>query len=277
MATETITQALARLTLAGFTDDLVLDGAEVRATRSGITYEPDDLVIIELLRFWDDSDPADEQAVLALATGDGGAVGTLVVPFGPRTSPEEVEFVTALHQRIDTPAEIAAHDEHDHIAAVFPSRHAAEAAVDELRRLGLGSDRLGVAVHGDELYTFERDAEGSMERDMAAGAVLGLPIGALAGIALVGLAVPGVGSVGVGGILAAGAAGGGLGGAMLGGVLGTAAAADDLRAHQDLEAVALEPGQVLVAAAGHGHADAVRAVLERHDGRIVREHEPRTD
>jgi hypothetical protein len=56
-----------------------------------------------------------------------------------------------------SPDDIAAHDEHDHLAAIFADREQATAAVEELRALGLGSEHLGVAVHGGDTVVFEHD------------------------------------------------------------------------------------------------------------------------
>lgn len=113
----------------------------------------------------------------------------------------------------------------------------AEAAVDELRRVGLGRAHLGVAV------------------------------GFLAGFALLGLAVAGIGPIGVGGLLALGAASG-LEGSMLGGYLGVAAADQPLAVHEHLAAAALAPGEVLVAVCSHGHPETVRQILLRHGGTL---------
>jgi len=78
-------------------------------------------------------------------------------------------------------ADIRAHDEHDHLAAVFSDRDRAAAAVDELRSLGLGSEHLGVAVRGDDTVAFEHDAEADIMHDAEVGAAAGFPIGAIAG------------------------------------------------------------------------------------------------
>jgi hypothetical protein len=165
------------------------------------------------------------------------------------------------------PADLAAHEEHDHIAAIFPDRQTATEAVDELRSLGLGSDHLGIAVHSDDVAVFEHDEDEELVRDTETGALIGVPIGAVAGLALAALAVPGIGLIGVGGMFAiagASALWGGLVGAYVGATVGD----EGWAAHADLSYTALEPGEVLVVVCSHGHADTVRGVLVRHAGRV---------
>jgi hypothetical protein len=161
--------------------------------------------------------------------------------------------------------EIAAHAEHDHVAAVFADRAAATAAVDELRALGLGSEHLGVAVRGGESVAFEHDAEAEQLVDTEVGLAAGTSIGAIAGLAMAILPVPGVGAIGAGGVLAlAGASA--LWGGLLGGYFGVAAGEPSRVAHADIGYAALEEGEVLVVVCSHGHTDAIRDVMQRHDG-----------
>ena len=76
------------------------------------------------------------------------------------------------------------------------------------------------------------------------------------------------GVVGLGGILALGIPTG-LGGAVLGGFLGDAVAERSFTEREELDDIPLEPGHVLVAACSHGHADAVKHVMERHGGQFL--------
>jgi hypothetical protein len=180
---------------------------------------------------------------------------------------EEPPVVEPLHEPPVSDEEIRAHQEHDHIVAVFPTQDAAEAAVGELRQLGLGSAELGVAVHAGDQVAFERDAEAELERDIGVGVGTGAVVGFLAGFALMGLAVPAVGTIGVGGLFALGAASG-FGGSLLGGYAGVAAGDQPLAVHEHLIAAALAPGEVLVAVCSHGHPEMVRQVMERHGGTL---------
>jgi hypothetical protein len=166
-----------------------------------------------------------------------------------------------------TPEDLAAHAEHDHIAAVFPDRETATHAIDCLHELGLGSEHLGVAIHGDDAVVFEHDEDRDLVSDTELGAVVGAPIGAIAGFALAGLTVPGIGLIGLGGMFAlAGAAA--LWGGLIGAYVGAAAGDEGWNAHRDLSYTALDPGEVLVVVCSHGHADAIREVVDRHSGRM---------
>jgi hypothetical protein len=163
--------------------------------------------------------------------------------------------------------DIRAHDEHDHLAAVFADRPHAEAAVDELRSLGLGSDHLGVAVRSDDTVAFEHDADVELWHDAEIGAAAGVPIGAIAGIGLAAVAMSGVGVIGVGGVLAlAGASA--LWGGLLGTYLGAAAGETGWAEHEEIGYAALGDDEVLVVVCSHGHGDAVREVMRRHGGRL---------
>lgn len=168
-----------------------------------------------------------------------------------------------------SPEEIRAHDEHDHLAAVFADRRHAVEAVEQLRSLGLGSEHLGIAVHGDDAVAFEHDADVELAHDSELGAIAGVPIGAIAGIGLAALAVPGIGMIGVGGLLAISGASA-LWGGLLGAYFGAAAGESGWIEHENLGYTALEPGEVLVVVCSHAHPDLVREALERHGGRLHR-------
>jgi hypothetical protein len=114
-------------------------------------------------------------------------------------------------------------------AAVFTDHAHGEAAVLELLEFGPGSEHLGVAIRADTSVVFEHDEEAELARDVEAGMATGVPTSFLAGMALAALAVPGIGVPGFG-------------------VLGTAG---------------------LIAVCSHGQPDTVRAVMQRHDGRLL--------
>ncbi len=156
---------------------------------------------------------------------------------------------------------------HDHVAAVFPQREAAEAAVEALRTHGFGSESLGVAIHGDEPIQFERDSDEAMGRDIGIGVASGVPVGAFAGFALAALAT-GLGVViSVGGILAvAGAMGWG---GLIGSYLGVAAGVEDREEHEKIAHQPLARGEVLVAVCSHGRPDVVTSIMEESGARMV--------
>ncbi|MDZ7678046.1 MAG: hypothetical protein U5K29_05825 [Acidimicrobiales bacterium] len=264
---ETMSEALDRLAKAGFGDDLVPDGPALRAVETGVRHDPAALSVVEVVRFEGPTDPADEAVVFALTTAAGEPVGTLTMPYGQAAGGDDAYIVQRLHRPPFDEADIRAHQEHDHIVAVFGKRSGAEAAVDELRQLGLGSDSLGVAVHGSGQLAFEHDLDVDLGHRLEAGAGTGVVVGFLAGFVLMGALVPVIGAVGVGGLLAVGAATV-PGGAMLGGFVGMATEERALSAHEQIAHTQLEPGQVLVAVCSHGQPGATREVLQRHGGTL---------
>lgn len=270
MALETLVEALTRLAVAGYGEDLVADGDDLRVTSTGERLAVDDVAVTEIVRFEGVSDPDDEAILFAVARADGRPLGTYTAPYGPDAGGDDVAVVVALHRLAESPEAIAAHTEHDHVAAVFDVHADAEAAIGELRHLGFGSERLGVAVHRGDRYVFERDVEEELGRDTLRGIARGIPVGALAGMLVAAITLPGIGTLGVGGVLAL-AWGSGLGGAMLGGYLGAAKDSTAFDEHEHLGEVALTPGQVLVAVCSHGDPEAIRDVFRRHGGTPVEE------
>jgi hypothetical protein len=168
-------------------------------------------------------------------------------------------------ERVLSPEEIRAHAEHDHIGAVFAERRDADAAVDELRSAGFGSEHLGVAIRGTDSVAFEHDDGGETLRDATTGAVAGVPVGVLAGLALAAISVPGLGL----GVLVVGGGAGAWWGALVGGYAGVARRSRAWDEHRDIELLPRQPGEVMVVVCGHGHADMVGEVLRRHGGRPV--------
>lgn len=270
MPLETMAHALRRLHEVGFTDDLVADDdGGLRSVATGDRLDPGTLLAVEIVRFEGASDPDDEAVVVAVASRDGVPLGTFTSPYGPGASAAEARVLEHLHRTVASPTDLAEpHDAHDHVLAVFGDRAGAEAAVADLREIGLGSEHLGIAVHGGDRVVFERDEERDVERDAAVGVGTGAVVGFTAGMLLFALAVPGIGTLGAGGVVAMGA-GSVLGGSMLGGVAGIAVAGEEYDSHALLRDVPLGADEVLVVACGHHHADRVRAAMVRHGGRIV--------
>lgn len=268
MALETLVQALTRLAVAGYGDDLVADGDGLRVVSTGERLAVDEVVVTEIVRFEGETNPDDEAILFAVATVDGRPLGTYTAPYGPDAGGDDVDVVVALTRVADSDESLAAHTAHDHVVAVFDAHGDVEAAVGELRRRGFGSEHLGLAVHEGDRYVFERDVEEELGRDTLRGVATGIPVGALAGMLVAALALPGIGTLGVGGVLAL-AWGSGFGGAMIGGYLGAARDSTAFDEHEHLGDVALQPGQVLVAVCSHGEPEEVADVLRRHSGRVL--------
>ncbi|MEY3806256.1 MAG: hypothetical protein RIR69_1068 [Actinomycetota bacterium] len=156
------------------------------------------------------------------------------------------------------------HDTHDHIAAVFANRSLAEAAVQELRDVGFGSEHLGVAVRGSGNVVFEHDAEQELLSDFGTGVVVGTPAGLLAGLALATVIVPGLA---VGGIVALGLAGAAWGG-FLGAYLGIGVGSRTDIEHSEFEWMPLAPDEVLVVVCSHDRPEEISGIMYRHGGSI---------
>jgi hypothetical protein len=156
-----------------------------------------------------------------------------------------------------------------HLGAVFDDRAAAEAAIVELRRHGWADDHLGVAIRQADPHVFEEDVGADISHGVEKGIAVGAPIGAIAGMAVMAFAIPGAGFLGVGGTLAAGGISGALAGTYFGALLGLAAEEHELDEERDWERVPLQPGEVLVVVAGHGHPDDVTDILARNGGHLL--------
>lgn len=95
----TLTEALERLAAAGFVDDLILDDGRLRGVASKRRFRPEDLEVVEFVRFEGTSNPDDEAIVAALATRDGDPVGTYTVPYGVYTDAADAKMLTHLQRR----------------------------------------------------------------------------------------------------------------------------------------------------------------------------------
>lgn len=156
-----------------------------------------------------------------------------------------------------------------HIGAVFAHRADAEAAVEALRERGLGSEHLGVAIHGPDTVVFEEDLEHEVGTGIEHGVAVGAPVGAIAGITLLGVASAFFPGLSLGGLLAAGAVTGGLAGGFWGAYLGLTSEQPEQEWEDDWERVPLDPGEVLVVVCEHGDPEEVRDVFQRNGGRWV--------
>lgn len=252
----------------GFSEELAVDGGRLKAQGSGEEFGPAEVAVPAAYRC--DSGVGSDQrtTVFAIASSDGEPIGTLVAEGGTSATPELQSVIEVLEARTEVPDAICEESGHQHIAAVFPDRESAEAAVTELRDQGLGSDHLGVAVHGPDHVAFERDEEAVLGSEAVMGTAAGASLGALAGMALTALAIPGLAPLGIGGLFAIGAATG-FGGAMLGGFLGIAAADEAFTAHGEIRETPLESGEVLVAVLAHGEGGTVESVMQRNSGTLL--------
>jgi len=157
------------------------------------------------------------------------------------------------------------------MVATFRGRAAAEAAIHELRELGLADEQIGVAIPDPVTHELA-DAQDIVGHDELAGAArgffLGAPIGSLAGIALSLLVVGGVGTLGLGGILALAGVG-----TFWGMVLGAEAGLIARVRHDEEEIrwseIPLGPDDVLVAVSAGTRSAEVRDAVIRGGGTWV--------
>jgi len=96
MPMETLSQALERLTVAGYEHDFRAEPDGLRAVGTACVHRPESLVIEEALRFEGQSDPQDEATLFALRCELHGTRGTYVVTFGPGVDPVDAERVHRL-------------------------------------------------------------------------------------------------------------------------------------------------------------------------------------
>ena len=154
------------------------------------------------------------------------------------------------------------------MVATFRGRAAAEAAIHDLRELGLADEQIGVAIP-DPVTNELTDAQDIVGHDELAGAArgffLGAPIGSLAGIALSLLVVGGVGTLGLGGILALAGVG-----AFWGMVLGAEAGLIARVRHDEEETrwseIPLGPDDILVAVSAGTWSAEVRDIIIHRGG-----------
>ena len=96
MGMETLSQAIERLTAAGYTLDFRAEAGGLHAVGVSCLHAPESLVIEEIVRFEGASDPQDEAALFALRCTEHGTRGTYVVAYGPSMDPLDAEMVGRL-------------------------------------------------------------------------------------------------------------------------------------------------------------------------------------
>jgi hypothetical protein len=213
----------------------------LRAVGSGERHDPADLAVVETVRFEGPSDPADEAIVFALTTAAGEPVGTFTA-LRPEAGPDDADIVERLHRPPFDEDDIRAHQEHDHVVAVFGDRAEGRSRRGGAApaRPGQRPPRRGRARHRAGGVRARR--RGRPAHDVEVGRRRRRVVGFLAGFALVGVLVPVVGTVGVGGLLAIGAASG-FGGAMLGGYIGVAREERALTVHEQIARTRCSPAR----------------------------------
>jgi hypothetical protein len=96
MPMETLSEAVERLTIAGYRDAFRAECGGLRAVGTQCLHEPESLVIEDVVRFEGVSDPGDEAVLFALRCEIHGSRGTYVVTFGPSVDSLDAEMVRRL-------------------------------------------------------------------------------------------------------------------------------------------------------------------------------------
>lgn len=94
---ETISEALARLDAAGYRDAFSARDGRLWAAAARRFFEPEALVVDEVVRFEGESDPDDMAILFALHSPAGDVRGTFTTMYGPKLSdPENAEMMRRL-------------------------------------------------------------------------------------------------------------------------------------------------------------------------------------
>jgi hypothetical protein len=100
MAMETLSEALRRLSTAGYVNEYRAEAEGLRNLSDGTVRRPEDFRVEQVARFEGDSDPGDECTVFALADADGGSKGTYTVTYGTLMDSLDAEMVERLPRTI---------------------------------------------------------------------------------------------------------------------------------------------------------------------------------
>lgn len=95
-APTTVTDAVAFLRGAGYTDEVDLEGRCISCGRTNMSYALEDVIVDHTFRFEGDSDPGDEAIVLGLSYPDTDVRATFVSAFGAYADPAAAEFFARL-------------------------------------------------------------------------------------------------------------------------------------------------------------------------------------
>ena len=139
------------------------------------------------------------------------------------------------------------------VIGMFDTRTEAEAAIERLHAVGVGRERISVAMKDEREAGEVREATGAHDlsgEGATAGLVSGAGVGVLVGLAIAGstIVLPGIGPFVIAGPLAAALTGAGIGaasGGLIGGLVGSGIPEDEAEHFS----AGMERGSVLVAAA----------------------------
>ena len=93
---ETMTAAIERLARAGFDESFQARAGKLFALKGAQIYDPEDLLVREIVRFEGESDPGDSTVLFAIRSFDGSICGTFVAGYGAAADPESAAVVSRL-------------------------------------------------------------------------------------------------------------------------------------------------------------------------------------
>jgi hypothetical protein len=93
---EDASQVVARLSREGFPDRCRADVGGIRFIDQMTIYPPEKVIVKEVVRLEDDSDPNEESVVFALVSPDGRGRGTLCLSYGPGMDGIESDMIGRL-------------------------------------------------------------------------------------------------------------------------------------------------------------------------------------
>jgi hypothetical protein len=150
------------------------------------------------------------------------------------------------------------------VVGVFNDRQHANAAVEDLKRVGFRDDQIGVASRHTDTGEMTTSEQGSKAEEGAVmGVLAGAGLGGLVGLGILAGMIPAVGPVIAGGTLAtilANAAGGAALAGLAGALVGAGIPEEEAHYYQ----TEFEAGRIIVTIKADGRFDEATAILRRH-------------
>lgn len=97
-AMETLSEAIGRLTDAGYVHDLRANRGQLVCDRCGASCDPSEMTIDAIVRFEGMSDP-DDQAILYALGASNGSFGLYAAAYGPAASTDDIGMSRSLPKR----------------------------------------------------------------------------------------------------------------------------------------------------------------------------------
>lgn len=99
MSMESISQAVGRLSEEGYTEQCRAEEGGVRFLDDGAIYEPEQVVVEEVVRLEGTSAPDEESVIFAVCSPDGRSRGTLCMSYGSQMDATDCDVIARLTLR----------------------------------------------------------------------------------------------------------------------------------------------------------------------------------